>query len=572
MKGLSFIILLFILFSATISISAQEDISYFKSLNVEVSENHGIDKVFCDPNHENIIYYISYDKLYRTNDGVSSVLIDLGELSEEVDQESDEFKTAKEELYKTIYNEEKENIEDEYQIDDAEEYYSDLIETNTDNRFEDEVEMLKDKFRYKRADLSSNEKSFAPIKSLTFLQDLSTHIIVDTVDSFFISINSGNSFFTQDKADISSIKISDASLSKREILFTSNNKLYLFDAKENIISRIDISDYKNEIILATTSYYPYIVILTDKNVHLLKQEKDKLIRVTKKEFTPKNTEKYKLYYFSGKYIFITTKNSIMTYDIYSNTIKRTNFKYYEINTITLKEDILYIGTDLGFLSYNIYNKELQNISLGLLPEKVKSLSVSVNKNIFVTNNYSIYVLKQFKNIADLLKDKNLFALMRKVQLTYPPLESIIQEAFKYNSITRSKITSMYSRNKKAPYLPILKLKYVKPMQNLVEPSLDNNNLIINAQYSSNPYFEAFLYFDLSSWIFDVKDMRVNRLNSEMNEFREKLSTEITNYYNTRQVLEVLYILTTNLSEKLTFKIQILEQGVMINSISGKKFF
>ncbi len=579
MKGFYPFVLVFLFVFQSFTLLAERDISYFKSISVEVTENHDIDKVYCDPNNQNIIYYISYDRLYRFKDGISEAIIDLSKINDDDESNDDKFQKASKELYKTIYQEEKENIEDEYQIDDAEEYYSDLIETRTRQRYEDEVELLKDDFKYKRTEFEKSNKKAVPIKSMQFLQDLSSHIIVNTVDSFFISINGGESFFTQDKSDISTLSVSDVSLNKREILFTSNNKLYLFDAKENLISKIDISDYDNEIIIATTTYYPYIVILTDKNIHLLKQEQDKLMRVKKIGFTPKNTEEYTLHYFSGKYIFITTKHAVITYDIYSDSVKITNFKYYEINDITFKDDILYIGTDLGFLSYSMYTGKVKNISLGLLPEQVYSLSVSKNKDIFVTNHYSIYQLKQFKTIKGLLKDKNLFAIMKKVQLTYPPLEEIINAAYKHNSISRSKISSMYSRSKLAPFLPTLKLKYVKPMQNSIEPMYgdSNHNPILDgplysAQYSSNPYFEAFLYFDLSSWVFDIKEMRVNRLNSEMNEFRDKLSYEITNYYNSRQVLEVLYILTNNLSEKLSFKIQILEQGTLINSLSGKKFF
>ncbi len=579
MKGFYLFLLVFLFFIRSITLFSNDDISYFKSISVEVTENHNIDKVYCDPNNQNIIYYISYDRLYRFKDGVSESVIDLSKINEDEDDNSDKFQKAKKELYSTIYQEEKENIEDEYQIDDAEEYYQDLIETRAQRRYEDELELLKDDFKYKRIGVTKDTQKIVPIKSLLFLQDLSSHIIVDAVDSFFISINGGESFFTQDKSDITSMKVAEVSLSKREVLFTSNNKLYLFDAKENIISKIDISDYNNEIIIATTTYYPYIVILTDKNIHLLKQDQDKLIRVKKIGFTPKNTEEYKLYYFSGKYIFITTRHAVMVYDIYSNSVKITNFKYYEVNDITFKNNTLYIGTDLGFLSYNMYTQKVKNISLGLLPEQVYSLSVSTNKDIFVTNHYSLYQLKQFKTIKGLLKDKNLFAIMKKVQLTYPPLEEIINATYKHNSISRSKISSMYSRSKIAPFLPTLNLKYVKPMQNAIDPMHgdSNHNPILDgplysAQYSSNPYFEAFLYFDLSSWVFDIKEMRVNRLNSEMNEFREKLSYEITNYYNSRQVLEVLYILTNNLSEKLSFKIQILEQGKLINSLSGKKFF
>jgi len=571
MNGFYLIISLILLNLVTVNIMAGTEISYFKSISVEVTENHNIDKVYCDPNQKNTIYYISYDRLYRSKDGISDILIDLSKLNDEDnDEDNENFKKAKKELYKTIYDEEKESIEDEYQIDDAEEYYQDLIDTRTERRYEDELNLLKDDFKYRKLETIEKDRKVVPIHSLIFLQDLSSHIIVDTMESFFISINGGESFFTQDKTDIISTKVSDVSLNKREILFTAGNKLYLFDAKENIISKIDISDYSNERLISATTYYPYIVLLTDKNIHLLKQDQNKLIRVKKIGFTPRNTKKYKLYYFSGKYIFITTKHSIMVYDIYSNSVKTSNFRYYEINDITLKDDELYIGTDLGFLSYNMYTKKVKNISLGLLPEQVYSLSVSVNKKIFVTNSYNIYQLRQFKTIKGLLKDKNLFAIMRKVQLTYPPLEEIVNSAYKYNSISRSKISSMYSRSKIAPYLPTFKVKYVKPMQNRVDSLYGEVPFAV--QYSSNPYFEGFLYFDLSGWIFDIKEMRVNRLNSEMNEFREKLNYEITNYYNSRQVLEVLYILTNNLSEKLSFKIQILEQGKLMNFLSGKNFF
>ena len=564
-----FYLFIFITLILTNVVKAQSEISYFKSISVEVTENHDIDKVYCDPNNKNTLYYISFDRLYKYENGESNAIIDLGKITENDDENSQKFEKAKKELYNTIYQEEKEKIEDEYQIDDAEEYYQDLIDTRTEQRFEDEVELLKDTYKYTQNALIEKQ-DIRPIKSLNFLQDLSSHLIVDTYDSFFISVNGGKSFFMQEKTDIETISVNDVSLSKREILFTTENALYLFNAENNIISKIDLEDYDNEIIISTTTYYPYIVILTDKNILLLKQDRDKLIRVKKINFTPKNTEQYKLYYFSGKYIFVSTKHSIAIYDIYADSVKLISFNYYEINDLTFKDNILYLGTDLGFLSYDIYKNKLKNISLGLLPEKVYSLSVSTDKKIFVTNKYAIYELKQFKNIKDLLKDKNLFALIRKVQLTYPPLEEIINQAYKYNSVSRKKISSMYSRSKKSPYLPTLKLKYLKPIQGSIEYRA--NGPIEKAQYTSGPYFEAFLYFDLSSWVFDIKEMRVNRLNSEMNEFRKKLSYELTNYYNTRQVLEVLYILTNNLSEKLSFKIQILQQGELINSLCGKKFF
>ena len=553
------------------NLEAKQRIDYFKSMPVEITENHDIDKVYCDPNNEKLIYYISYDRLYKTEDGVSTVLIDLKKLNEDdEDEQKVEFEKAKKELYASIYQEEKESIEDEYEIDDAEEYYEDEITARTERRHEDEVLLLKDHFRYQKSEKYSNKEKIAPIKSLTFLQDLSSHIVMDTNDTFFISINSGGSFFTQEKSNIESIKISEVSLGKREILFTSNNKLYVFDAKESVISKIDISEYDNEVLITASSYYPYVTLMTNKKIYLLKQEENSLKQVKSIGFTPRNDKEYQLYYFSGKNIFIKTKHSIVIFDIYSNSISQSNFQYYTLNDITFKDDIMYIGTDLGFISFNIYTKAIENISLGLLPEQVFSLSLSKKKNIFVTNNYSIYELKSFKNVSDLAKDKNLFAIMKKVQLTYPPLQEIISESYKYHSISRSKFTSMFSRSKVAPYMPTLKVKYLHPISNKISSAFGQAPNL--AEYGSSPYFEAFLYFDLSDWVFNIKEMRVNRLNSEMNELREKLTYEITNYYNSRQVLEVLYILANNLSDKLTFRIQILEQGTLINALSGKNFF
>jgi len=513
-----FLLLTILIFSA--NLIASQRIDYFKSISTEITENHNIDKVYNDPNNEKLIYYISYDRLYKTEDGISTVLIDLTKITNnENDDNQDEFENAKKELYKTIYQEEKENIEDEYDLDDAEEYYENEIITRAERRFDDELSLLKDKFKYKGSEKYSNKKQIIPIKSLTFLQNKSTHLILETSDLFFISINSGQDFFTQDKNSISSLKISDVSSNKDEILFTSNNKIYSFNVKYLLLSELDISEY-GENLISTNSFYPYITLMTEKNIFILKQEGKNLKNVKNIKFIPKSNQEYKLYCFNEKKLFITTKHSLAVYDISSDKVDLNNFNYQTINDIFLKNTDLYIGTNSGLFSYNINNKKLENISLGLVPEQVYSLSLSKNKNIFVTNHNSIYELKSFKNISELSGDKNLFAIMKKIQSTYPPLKEIIKKSYKYNSISHKKISSIYTRNRASAFMPILKVKYVNPLQNREDSIF--GEIPNSVEYSSSPYVEAFLYFDLSDWVFNAKETSVNSLNSEVNELREKL--------------------------------------------------
>ncbi len=559
--------------------------SYFESLNVEAPAGREVSKVICDPNIRNRFFYISFDKLYSNSDGDGwSIILDLAEHIQQ-DEEDDENASKKEELedalktlYEEIYEEEIAAIEDEYETDDAESSFDDLLQERVDERFEDESESLKEEFKYLQYDESTKKDGVKPIRDLIFLQNLSSHIIVNAVNGFFVSTNSGKTFLFQDNSEIGEVGFDFVQFSKTQLLFTSQNRMFYIDSTDNKITKITFDSFRGESVRALDSNFPYLMIQTDEKVHLLKQDDKTLIDVVSISFTRDVNEKQKIFYFGGKYLFLTSGETVYIFDIMSVSARFIQFPYINIYDLKYRDEVIYLGTDSGIISFDLNRMVKDNISLGLLPEQAYSISISSDQRIYVSNHEDIYLLREFSSLEELSKDTNLFALMKKISSTYPKIDDLINSAYKYHFIQNEIYNSMLRRNKIAPFMPILKMKYNK--QAYSRKGADENTLYFSdytspfssAATDSNHYFEAFIYFDLSSWIFDIKDMRAHRLNHEKNRVREKLAEEIIYYYNIRQVMEVLYLLSPKIKEKFIFKLKVDEYGALINGLTGRVFF
>lgn len=576
----------FLLTIFTLNVFSQSNnisFSYFESLNAEAEQNRTISKVVCDPNKKDLVYYITYDKLYVSENSGWRKLIDLAELSDEVkeDEESDKAKLddALRELYEDIYEEEKTTIEDEYSIDDAESEFEDLLQERVVDRFEDESQSLIEDYKYLKFEKEETTTSFSPIRNLIFLQNLSSHLIVHTIKGFYNSINGGQDFYFQSNETMISADFDKISYSKTQLLVASFNKLYLFDSNDMTMAKVNINDYNDEKVINVVSFFPYVVFQTDSNIYVLKQDEDRIILFKKIPFISSDIENDKIYYFGGKDLFLTSKDKIYIFDVVNNNIYSTQFPYYDIFDIKYREGAIYIGTDIGLIYFDLTKQVKDEINLGLLPEQVKNISISSDKKIYVTNDNDIYLLREFKSIDELSKNSNVFALMKTITLKYPKIADIIDAAYKYNYVSNELYSSMTKRNKVAEFLPILKLKYnyqAISQKGVTEEQAYLGNLL-GVNYSSattnkNHFFEGFLYFDLSKWVFDTKEMRVSALKHEKNMVKERIAEQITYIYNMRQIMEILYLLNDNIKEKMLFKLKMMEYGSIINALTGKTFF
>ncbi|MBN2694781.1 hypothetical protein JXR93_08965 [bacterium] len=581
-------VFVFILLLLSTLIFANNDgsFSYFESFHVEAPEGREVSKVFCDPNVKSRFYYISFDKLYSNSDGNGwETILDLNEYTQE-DEEEDVNASKKEELEdalntlrEEIYEEEKAELEDEYDSDDVESDFDDLLQERVDERFEDESESLKEEFKYLQYDEEAGKKTGAnPIKNLVFLQNLSSYLIVQTVNGFFVSVDGGKTFIFQDESELGEVGFDFVQFSKTQLLFTSQNRMFIIDSTDKKITKVTLDKFRDEAVRGLDSNFPYLMIQTDEKVHLLKQDDKSLIDVVSIPFSRNVDEKQKIHYFGGKYLFLVSGETVYIFDIMSVSARYIQFPYNTIYDLKYRDEVIYLGTDSGIISFDLNRMVKDNISLGLLPEQAYSISISSDQKIYVSNHEDIYVLREFSSIEELSKDTNLFALMKRISSTYPKIDDLINSAYKYHFIQNEIYNSMLRRNKIAPFMPILKMKYNHQANS--RKGIDENVVYVSDETSpfgsaatdANSYFEAFIYFDLSSWIFDIKDMRAHRLNHEKNRVREKLAEEIIYYYNIRQIMEVLYLLSPNIKEKFVFKLKVEEYGALINGLTGRKFF
>ena len=551
-------VLFFLSLLLSTTVYSSSKITYFESFAVE-NEEQTINHIYCDPNNENKFFYILDNKVYSYLNEETKIILDLSKKDIKESDDESSIKEKLKELYNNIYEEEKEAIEDEYGVDDAEEYYDDLIKERTELRMEDESVMLKDE--------NSNEKiKTSDIRSLingfVFLKNSSSNIFIETDENIYLSDNNGNSFNSQNLSEIPKINLKDVNINLNEnnLLFTSNNKLYYYE--KNSVSQVYLSIYKDEEVEKVDSFYPFITILTENSIFLVKQDESKLVLVNK--FKRKVDSIDKISYFGGKYLFYVSENIItVTNTLTSNSVD-ISFSDYEISDLYYRDNGLYLATDRGFLFFDFKTRELNDLSLGLIPETANTISLSNKNHIYVSNKSGIYLLKEFKTLKELGKEKNLFQIMKKIELSYPPLEKILAAANSYNFL---KNDTAITRNRLSMFMPKLQLVgrwTLKNTQNL------DNRLLNNYNFNDTLYFQAFLYFDLSKLIFNTKELTLDKINGKRTILRNKLTEELTLYYNNRKLMELrFYMSQTN---KLEFKIKMLEYGAIINSLTGKKYF
>ncbi len=551
-------VLFFLSLLLSTTVYSSSKITYFESFAIE-NEEQTINHIYCDPNNENKFFYILDNKVYSYLNEETKTILDLSKKDIKESDDESSIKEKLKELYNNIYEEEKEAIEDEYGVDDAEEYYDDLIKERTELRMEDESVMLKDE--------NSNEKiKTSDIRSLingfVFLKNSSSNIFIETDENIYLSDNNGNSFNSQNLSEIPKINLKDVNINLNEnnLLFTSNNKLYYYE--KNSVSQVYLSIYKDEEVEKVDSFYPFITILTENSIFLVKQDESKLVLVNK--FKRKVDSIDKISYFGGKYLFYVSENIItVTNTLTSNSVD-ISFSDYEISDLYYRDNGLYLATDRGFLFFDFKTRELNDLSLGLIPETANTISLSNKNHIYVSNKSGIYLLKEFKTLKELGKEKNLFQIMKKIELSYPPLEKILVAANSYNFL---KNDTAITRNRLSMFMPKLQLVgrwTLKNSQNL------DNRLLNNYNFNDSLYFQAFLYFDLSKLIFNTKELTLDKVKGKRTILRNKLTEELTLYYNDRKLMELrFYMSQTN---KLEFKIKMLEYGAIINSLTGKKYF
>ncbi len=153
----------------------------------------------------------------------------------------------------------------------------------------------------------------------------------------------------------------------------------------------------------------------------------------------------------------------------------------------------------------------------------------------------------------------------------------------YNQLDRSRYLSMMNRSKYASFLPRVYGKYRHTQQSKESPrlrltkTLDQKLSLTQSSSDSvdttdTPYFEAYMLFDLSHWIFENQELTTHRLKEDARKTREAIRNSITYYYNHYIFSAILYELSDHQKDKLIFRLQSMESGAILNGLIGKQLF
>lgn len=549
---------------------------FFENQHPELPAGKDITAVYQDPTDPERYFYASFDHLYLSNKGYVTPKLNLSKEIEDQEIDETELNEALEALHDEIYEEEKEEIESELGVDDAEDYYDDLIQERTEDRYQEEAEILKEDFKYLQLndDKENNTETVQPIGKVTFLQNLSKVVIVETVNGFYLSIKHAPFKLVETEQEK---KYDDLILKDTDIPFVSGKKLYLFDSIEENIVPIVLENFRNQNVIDLSDQFPYLLIRTATQIHLLKQEEQqfKLIRSISFE----TDQRGKLYLFQGNDIYFLKKNGINWFDISDGRNLQIETPYTTLFDLYSKNKVLYLATSKGLMVINPITKTREILSLGLLPERITM--ISGGDSIYVSNKASLYKLRIIKNLKELKSVKDILMIRARIAKKYPILQELFSLGIQHNFLSHGGFRSMISRSRYASFMPKLYGKYRQTLTSKGSPEeylIENDTLTLNRYSTDNidatttPYFEAYLLFDFSHWIFDNKELSAYQVKDKAREAREDLRNSITYYYNHYILLSVLHELSDNNRDRLTFRLQSMESGAILNGLIGKQLF